>query len=91
MKKYDWLKRIECYPNYFGVLVHTKFNIYDYDKKLGIKYDHWADEDGDSSIEYFKVNNVLVTIYNYSVLLVESEEDEDVDKILEYIDKVVAS
>ena len=58
---------------------------YDYEEKLGIKYYYWDDE----YIEYFRVNNLLVTIYNYA-FFVESEEDEDVDKVLEYIDKAVS-
>lgn len=91
MKKYDWLKRIECYPNYFGVFIHTKFNIYDYEEKLGIKYYNWYDEyEESSSIDYFKVNNMMVTIYN-GMLFVKSEDDECISKVLEYIDKVVAS
>ena len=87
MKSYDWL--IDVSHNYGGSTVYVTFNLYDYEE-LGIKYCNWADEYGDSSIKYFKVNNILATIYNYDAFHINSEKEEDVNKVLEYIDKAVS-
>ena len=87
MKEYDWLRDVSY--DYGGSFVYVTFNTYDYDKKLGIKYAHWVEEYGDSFIEYFKVNNVLVFTY-YGMFFVKSEKEEDVNKVLEYIDKAIS-
>ena len=89
MKSYDWLKDVSY--DYGGSFIYVKFNLYDYEEKFGIKQYYWFDEYGNiSSIEYFKVNNMMVTIYDYDSILIESEKEEDVNKVLEYIDKVVS-
>lgn len=90
MKSYDWL--IDVSYDYDGLIVYVRFDPYDYEEKLGIEYDHWVDENGfDNSLDYFKVDKVSVTIYNDDSILIESEKEEDVNKVLEYIDKVVTS
>lgn len=85
MKKYDWLRDVSSYD--YGSIVYVTFNLYDYEE-LGIKYYHWVDEDGfDNCIDYFKVDKALVTIYNDDSIFIKSE---NVNKVLEYIDKVVS-
>ena len=89
-KNYYWVNT--CREEDSGILVYVRFDPYDYEEKLGIKHDHWVDENGfDNSLDYFKVDKVSVTIYNDDSILIESEKEEDVNKVLEYIDKVVAS
>ena len=89
MKSYDWLR--DVLYDYNGLIVYTTIDIYDYEEKLGIKRYYYWDEYGDgSSIEYFMVTNTMVTIYNHDVFFVQSEEDEVIIKVLEYIDKAVS-
>ena len=88
-KNYYWVNT--CREEDSGILVYVRFDPYDYEEKLGIKHDHWVDENGfDNSLDYFKVDKVSVTIYNDDSILIESEKEEDVNKVLEYIDKAVS-
>lgn len=89
MKEYDWLRDVSY--DYGGSIVICNIQSLRLEEKLGIKYDHWVDEDGfDNCIDYFKVGNVSVTIYIYDSIIIESEKEEDVNKVLEYIDKAVS-
>lgn len=89
-KKYPWVKEVETVPEYFGVSVYTVFDPYDYEDQLHVKTDAWVDEDGyDNFIDYFKVDDMVVSLATGS-FFIESEEDDDVFKVLQYIDEVVS-
>ena len=89
-KKYPWVKEVETVLEFFGVAVYTVFDPYDYEDQLHVKYDSWVDEDGyDNNIDYFRVGDVNVIITNRS-FFIESEEDDDVCKVLQYIDDAIS-
>jgi len=88
-QKYDWVEEC-CESEEYGVLIHVSFYTFDYEKAFNAKSNHWVDEDGgDNDITYFKVGKVSVTMYDYT-FLIESENDDEISKVLQYIDKVIS-
>lgn len=89
-KKYPWVKEVETVPESFGIGVYTVFDPYDYEDQLHVKSDSWVDSDGyDNCIDYFRVGDVVVSLTNRS-FFIESEEDDDVCKVLQYIDNAIS-
>ena len=89
-KKYPWVKEVETVPESFGVGVYTTFDLYDYEDQLHVISDSWVDEEGyDNNIDYFRVGDVNVILTNRS-FFIESEEDDDVCKVLQYIDDAIS-
>lgn len=89
MKSYDWLKDVSY--DYDVLIVYVRFNPHDYEEKLGIKHGHLVDKNCfGNSLDYFKVDKVLVIIHTDDSIIIKSEKEADVNKVLEYIDKIVS-
>ena len=89
MKSYDWL--IDVSDDYDGLIVYVTFNPYDYEDSLDTVYDQWENEEGQVIDDtYFEVDGVTVNIDSGS-FFIESKDDKHISKVLEYIDKAVAS
>ena len=88
-EKYPWVKSIDFNPEYLGVAVYTDFDPYQYQDLFDTQSGSWVDPDGEEEDTYFKVGNVTVDMHR-NLFYIESEEDYDLFKVLQYIDEVIS-
>ena len=89
-EKYPWVKSIDFTdPEYLGVAVYTTFDPYEYEDLFDTQSGSWVDPDGEEEDTYFKVGNVTVDMHSGS-FYIESEEDYDLFKVLQYIDETIS-
>ena len=90
VKKYSWVKSINfTNPEYIGAVVHTTFDPYDYEDLFDTQTGSWVDPDGDEEDTYFKVDDLTVDMHR-NMFFIESQDDYDIFKVLQYIDEVIS-
>ena len=89
-EKYPWIKDIDFTdPEYLGVAVYTKFDPYEYEDLFDTQQGSWVDPDGEEEDTYFKVDGVTVDMHRGS-FYIESKDDDDIFKVLQYIDETIS-